>query len=301
MKHQWTVGTRGSKLALKQTEIVVGKLGRLYPDHHFDIRIIKTTGDSVWDTPLYLIGQKGLFIKEIEEALARGEIDLAVHSMKDLPTELLGGCAISAVLTREDPSDTFLSHKHSRLIDVPHGGRVGTSSMRRKAQLLAFRKDLEIVPLRGNVDTRVRKLTEQDLDGIILAHAGVIRMGLQSHVKEVLDMTVMVPPGGQGAIGIETRAADAAAELVQPLNDHITAREVQLERMFQTSVGGGCSVPLGVNARITAGGVTIHAVFGTEDGQIIFKRTAEAREDHAEDLVHKLVGELKQAQKAAQL
>ncbi len=301
MKHQWIVGTRGSKLALKQTEIVVGKLGRLYPDHAFDIRIIKTTGDSVWDTPLYLIGQKGLFIKEIEDALSRGEIDLAVHSMKDLPTELIGGCAISAVLTREDPSDTFLSHKHLRLIDVPHGGRVGTSSMRRKAQLLAFRKDLEIVPLRGNVDTRVRKLTEQDLDGIILARAGVIRMGLQSHIKEILDVKVMVPPGGQGAIGIETRAGDDAAALVRPLNDRVTAREVQLERMFQTSIGGGCSVPLGVNARIAAGGVTIHAVFGTEDGRIVFKRTAAAPEDQAEDLVKELVADLKQAQQAAQL
>jgi hydroxymethylbilane synthase len=301
MKQQWIVGTRGSKLALRQTEIVVGNLAGLYPDHTFDIRIIKTTGDSVWETPLYQIGQKGLFIKEIEEALSRGEIDFAVHSMKDLPTELVGGCAISAVLTREDASDTFLSHRHVRLIDVPAGGRVGTSSMRRKAQLLAFRKDLQIVPLRGNVDTRVRKLTEQDLDGIILARAGVLRMGLEAHVKEILDVQVMVPPAGQGAIGIETRAGDEAALLVQPLHDRAAGREVQLERMFQTAVGGGCSVPLGVNARISAGGVTIHAVFGTEDGRIIFKQTAAGPEEQADDLVEALAADLKEAQKAAQL
>jgi hydroxymethylbilane synthase len=296
MKKKWIVGTRGSKLALTQTELVISKLKAIYPDMDFGINIIKTTGDSVWNTPLYLIGEKGLFIKEIEEALARGDADLAVHSMKDLPTDLLRGLAVSAILEREDPRDTFISLKYSRLADTPQGARIGTSSMRRKAQLLAFRKDLEIVPLRGNVDTRLKKLNEDSLDGIILAHAGVRRMGFADRVTEVIPFDVMISPSGQGAIGIETRAGDEAVELVRPLNDEATAFEVALERQFQTGVGGGCSVPLGVNASLKDGRVTLHAVFGAEDGTIIFREHAEGAEEEGEALVQGLLKGLKKAQ-----
>ncbi len=297
MKKKWTVGTRGSRLALTQAELVIGRLQALYPDLDFSIKIIKTTGDSVWSTPLYLIGEKGLFIKEIEEALARDDADLAVHSMKDLPTDLLGGLAVSAILEREDPRDTFISVKYDRLADTPEGARIGTSSMRRKAQLLAFRKDFEITPLRGNVDTRLRKLEEQELDGVILAHAGVRRMGFAERVREVLPFDVMVPPSGQGAIGIETRAGSEAAELVRSLDDATTAFEVALERKFQIGVGGGCSVPLGVNATLRDSRVTIHAVFGAEDGTIIFKESAEGASEEGEALVEKLLRALMKARK----
>jgi hydroxymethylbilane synthase len=295
MKKHWIVGTRGSKLALIQTEIVIGELQVLYPSLSFETRIIKTTGDSVWDTPLYLIGEKGLFIKEIEEALVRNDIDLAVHSMKDLPTDMLGGLSMSAILARRDPRDTFVSLKYSRLSDVPLGARIGTSSMRRKTQLLAARPDLEIVPLRGNVDTRIGKLEAQGLDGIILAYAGVKRMGLEDRVREMIPLDIMVPPSGQGAIGIETRADDAAAGLVRPLDDPPTRFEVGLERTFQTGVGGGCSVPLGVNARLAGHRVTLRVVFGAEDGTIIFKECAEGPEAEAEDLVRRLLEGLKRA------
>ncbi len=298
MKKTWIVGTRGSKLALRQTEIVKEALGRLYPDFDFPTKIIKTTGDSVWDTPLYLIGQKGLFIKEIEEALQRKEIDLAVHSMKDLPTELLGGLTISAVLPREDPHDTFVSLKYDRLADVPVRARVGTSSMRRKAQLLNFREDLEVVALRGNVDTRIRKLKEQDLDGIILAHAGVKRMGFEDQVREVLPFDVMIPPGGQGAIGIETRSDDGAVDIVRALNDSRSEFEVTTERKFQAAVGGGCSVPLGINAALTNNRVTLHAVFGAEDGTIIFKQVLSGAKEQADELVGQLLDGLRRAQSA---
>jgi hydroxymethylbilane synthase len=220
-------GNEGSKLALVQTRIVVGQLRGLYPEFDFTVRTIKTTGDTVWDTPLYLIGQKGLFIKEIEEALASGEIDLAVHSIKDLPTELLDGLALTAVLPREDPRDAFLSLTHDRLSHVPKGAAIGTSSMRRKAQLLAARADLDVVPLRGNVDTRLRKLREQNLDGIILACAGVTRMGLAEAITEVPPSTSWLPPCGQGAIGVETIAGGDAARLVKPLDHAPTAFEVQ--------------------------------------------------------------------------
>ncbi len=296
MKKKWIVGTRGSKLALTQTELVISLLKARYPDCDFTVSIIKTTGDSVWDTPLYLIGEKGLFIKEIEEALVRGEADLAVHSMKDLPTELGQGLALSALLTRVDPHDAFVSNKHEHLADAPKGARIGTSSMRRKAQLLAARPDFEVIPLRGNVDTRMRKLADQDLDAVILAYAGMKRMGFADRVRELIPYEVMVPPSGQGAIGIETRADDEAAGLVRPLDDPPTRFEVGLERMFQTGVGGGCSVPLGVNAALSDGRVTIHAVFGAEDGTIIFKEQAEGAEAEGEALTQRLLEGLKRAQ-----
>lgn len=295
MKKHWIVGTRGSKLALTQTEMVIGELQALYPSFDFETRIIKTTGDSVWDTPLYLIGEKGLFIKEIEEALVRNDVDLAVHSMKDLPTDLAGGLSISAMLPRVDPHDTFVSLKYARLADTPQGARIGTSSMRRKAQLLAARPDLEIVPLRGNVDTRMKKLDAQNLDGIILAYAGIRRMGLEDRVTEMIPFDVMIPPSGQGAIGIETRAEDDAADMVGPLNDGTTRFEVGLERAFQTGVGGGCSVPLGVNARLSGNRVTLRAVFGGDDGTIIFKECMEGPRQDADRLVTRLLEGLRRA------
>jgi len=293
MKKTWTVGTRGSKLALTQTNLVIELLKGIYPSFDFAIEIIKTTGDSVWDTPLYLIGEKGLFIKEIEEALARGTIDLAVHSMKDLPTDLHEGCSLSAVLPREDPRDTFVSLTYERLTDTPPGGRIGTSSMRRKAQLLVNRPDLEIVPLRGNVDTRLRKLAEEGLDGVILAYAGLKRMGFAGRVKEMLPLEIMVPPSGQGAIGIETRASDQAEALVAPLDHPATRFEVTLERLFQVGVGGGCSVPLGINVSLSEERVTLRAVFGTEEGRIIFRDRAEGAKEEAEEMVGRMLGELK--------
>lgn len=295
MKKHWIVGTRGSKLALTQTNIVTGALQTLYPSFEFETRVIKTTGDSVWDTPLYLIGEKGLFIKEIEEALVRGDIDVAVHSMKDLPTDLAPGLSLSAMLPREDPRDTFISLKYGRLADVPPRARIGTSSMRRRAQILASRPDLEIVPLRGNVDTRLRKLESEELDGIILACAGVRRMGLEGRVRELLPFDVMIPPSGQGAIGIETKAAGDAAALVSPLDHQATRFEVGLERAFQTGVGGGCSVPLGVNAELSGERVRLRAVFGSEDGTIIFKESAEGARDEGEALVARLLGGLRKA------
>ncbi len=289
MKKHWIVGTRGSKLALTQTKMVIGSLQALYPSCEFETRIIKTTGDSVWDTPLYLIGEKGLFIKEIEEALVREEIDLAVHSMKDLPTDLAGGLTISAMLPRVDPRDTFVSLKYDRLADTPQGARIGTSSIRRRVQLLAARPDFEVVPLRGNVDTRIKKLEAQDLDGIILAYAGVKRMGMEGRVREMIPYDVMIPLSGQGAIGIETKAAGDAAELVNPLDDAPTRFEVGLERAFQAGVGGGCSVPLGVNASLSGMRVTIRAVFGTDDGTIIFKESAEGPKEEGERMVARLL------------
>lgn len=273
MKKKWIVGTRGSKLALKQTEIVIKSLEKLYPDKEFSVKLIKTTGDTVWDTPLHLIGGKGLFVKEIEDALLKNDIDMAVHSMKDLPTGLEDGLVIGAVLEREDPRDVFISEIYGSIQDLSEGSRIGTSSMRRKSQILHFRRGLEVVPLRGNVDTRLKKLHSQSLDGIILAYAGVKRMGFEGYIKEIIPFEIMVPPSGQGAIGIEIRDDGDSINLTKPLNHLKTQREITIERGLQSMIGGGCQVPLGINVSISGNMLTLHFVLGREDGGILAKET----------------------------
>ncbi len=271
MKKRWIVGTRGSKLALKQAELTIGALKEIYPDCNFTTKIIKTTGDTVWDSPLHLIGQKGLFVKEIEEALLKGEIDIAVHSMKDLPTEIDNKLIIAAILEREDPRDVFISLAYKSLSGIKKNAKIGTGSARRKSQLLHFNQSIEVVNLRGNVDTRIRKLKEQGLDGIILAYAGVKRMGFEDIITEVLPFDIMVPPSGQGAIGIETRDEDEALKMLKPLNDEKSFLEVTIERKLQSAIGGGCQVPLGINAAILEDKVQLHVVLGKEDGEFYFK------------------------------
>jgi hydroxymethylbilane synthase len=285
MKTRWVLGTRGSKLALRQTEIVIGRLQALYPDYQFTAEIIKTTGDTIWDKPLHLIGGKGLFVKEIEEALLAGRIDMAVHSVKDMPVELPEGLLLGAVLERENPRDAFISVTHERFADVGPGGRIGTGSLRRKAQILHLNGKLDVVPLRGNVDTRLRKLREQGLDAIVLACAGVKRMGLAEHITEILSFDMMVPPSGQGAIGIETRDETQLLDLLKPLDHEQTMFEVSVERKLQALIGGGCSVPLGINASLADGRLTIHTAFGTEEGELLVKQQVNGRPIEADALI----------------
>lgn len=285
MKQKWILGTRGSKLALRQSEIVKAQLSSLYPASSFEVRIIKTTGDSVWNTPLYLIGQKGLFVKEIEEALVRGEIDFAVHSMKDLPTELFDGLTLGAVLEREDPRDSLLSLTFASLDALPDRARIGTSSMRRQSQLIAFNSAFNVEPLRGNVDTRIRKLHEQGLDAIILAWAGVKRMGFADQVKQILPLDLMVPAGGQGAIGIETRNEDEVLSLLRPLNHYATAFEVGVERRIQRALGGGCSVPFGVNASLSGDELTIHTAYAAERDHGLMRHKVTGGKEEEERLI----------------
>jgi hydroxymethylbilane synthase len=297
MKKKWTVGTRGSKLALKQAEIVIQALKKLYPYNEFAIKIIKTTGDTIWDKPLHLIGGKGLFVKEIEYALLKNEIDMAVHSMKDLPTELENGLAIGAVLEREDPRDVFISSIYESIQDIPEGSRIGTSSTRRKSQILHFKRGLEIVPLRGNVDTRIKKLHSHGLDGIILAYAGVKRMGFDNYIKEVLPFEIMVPPSGQGAIGIETRDESDFIKLLKPLNHENTFREVTIERELQAMIGGGCQVPLGINADIAGNTLTLHVVLGREDGELLAKEVCIEDVKNVKDTMSRILQIIRDKQK----
>ena len=291
MNKTWIVGTRGSKLALKQTEIVVNQLQQTYPGNTFQVKIIKTMGDTVWDKPLHLIGGKGLFVKEIEEELLAGTIDFAVHSMKDMPTELEQKLAIGAILKREDPRDVFLSLKYKNFEDVPDGGRIGTNSLRRQSQIL-FHKNLNVIPIRGNVDTRIRKMESEDLDGILLAYAGVARMGFVSQIREVLPFDIMVPPSGQGAIGVETRNENEMLSMLEPLNDEKSFKEVTIERNLQIKIGGGCNIPLGINAAIDEQTLILNIFFGTENGVVLIKDRQVGEVEDAERLINSAVVKL---------
>ncbi len=289
MKRKWRIGTRGSSLAIKQTDIVVEKLKRIYPGIEIEIKTIKTKGDTVWDRPLHLIGGKGLFVKEIEESLMEDQIDMAVHSAKDLPTGLAGGLVIGAVLEREDPRDVFVSNTYNNLNELKQEAMIGTSSLRRKAQLLNLKKGLNIVDLRGNVDTRIRKMGEKNLDGIILAFAGVKRMGFHDKIKEILPVDIMVPAAGQGAIGIEARNEEEVLELLMPLNHEKSLKEITIERGLQARIGGGCQVPLGINASVSGNNLTLHIILAKENGEIIVKERYTGDTDRAEDIIETFI------------
>ncbi|MCB2225233.1 MAG: hydroxymethylbilane synthase [Desulfarculaceae bacterium] len=248
-----TIATRGSKLALAQAGWIASRLSELHPGLTVEMNIIKTTGDKILDVPLAQVGGKGLFVKEIEDALLAGAADLAVHSMKDVPSELPQGLTLGAVARREDPRDALISPIAVEIKNLPSGARVGTSSLRRQAQLLALRPNLEIVPLRGNVDTRLRKLEEEGLDAIILAEAGLSRLGLEVE-RALIPIEQMLPAVGQGALGLEMRADDPLVrELIAPLNHPDTAAAVDAERAFLARLEGGCQVPIAGHAVVENG------------------------------------------------
>ena len=235
--------------------------------HQVELEIIKTTGDKITDVALAKVGTKGMFTKEIEEALAAGRVDLAVHSLKDLPTELPKGFEICAITGRQDPRDAFCSRHYAKIEDLPKGARVGTSSLRRQAQLKAIRPDLDIHPLRGNVDTRLRKLEQGDYDAIILAAAGLKRLGKTELIKQIISAEIMCPAAGQGALGVEIREGDAkTGELLAFLDDPNARAATTCERALLNSLGGGCQVPIGAFAEVRpADGNSAWAHRDTED------------------------------------
>ncbi len=262
------LGTRGSQLALWQARHVASLLESSWPDLKVEIKTIKTTGDKILDVALSKIGDKGLFTKEIEKELLAGEIDIAVHSMKDLPSELPPGLCIAAVLEREDPRDVLLSHKSFALAQLPPAARIGTSSLRRIAQLKAWRDDLELVDIRGNVETRVRKMREQDLDGIILAYAGVKRLGLEGMISDYLPMQLVLPAVGQGMIAVEARDGDKAVfELTATINHQESLSASLAERAFLRELEGGCQVPVASIAEWQEGQLHIRGLVASLDGK----------------------------------
>jgi hydroxymethylbilane synthase len=264
------IGSRGSQLALWQANHISTLLRER--GHEVEIEIIKTTGDKITDVALAKVGTKGMFTKEIEEALADGRVDLAVHSLKDLPTELPPGFELVAVTTRVNPRDVFLSVKYESVNALPQGARVGTSSLRRQAQLKTVRRDLAIHSLRGNVDTRVRKLEEGEYDAIILAAAGLTRLGKTQWVREVLSESFMCPAAGQGALGIEIRKGDVAMrEHLTFLNDSAARAATTCERALLNKLGGGCQVPIGAFAEMDGGALRLTAIVARPDGSEVLR------------------------------
>lgn len=300
MKKRIAVGTRGSALALRQAELVV----RALQEHHrgvvFEKKVIRTLGDRVSSLPLSRIGGRGLFVKEIENALLEGEIDMAVHSVKDLPARLPPGLILAAVPLREDPRDAWVSPRGRRLVELSPGDRVGTSSLRRAAQLLHYRPGLRIVPLRGNLHTRLRKAEE--LEGIVVALAGMRRLGLEEQVTEVLSPALCLPAVGQGALGVEVRLADEEAqELARPLNHLPTFRAVAAERSFLDRVEGGCQVPVAARAVEEGGSLFLAGMVAGVGGEPFFYDEMQGAAERADELGRALADRLRQAGAAAVL
>ncbi|MBI4842628.1 MAG: hydroxymethylbilane synthase [candidate division NC10 bacterium] len=303
------IGTRGSQLALWQANHVAERLRAALAGLSVRLETIKTTGDRILDVPLAAIGGKSLFVKEIEEALLEARVDLAVHSMKDVPADLPPGLTIAAVTLREDPSDVLISRTGARLKDLPPGARVGTSSLRRQAQLLHYRPDLAVVGLRGNLDTRIRKLTGEGLDAIVVAAAGVKRLGWMDRISEFLSPDVCLPAIGQGALGIEMRESrvesrePSMATIVEVLDHPETHTAVRAERAFLRRLGGGCQVPFAAHAEIAEGHLFLRGLVATPDGRHLLRgeRRGTANEGEAvgialaEDLLARGATEILQA------
>lgn len=267
MNRQLRIGTRGSVLAVTQAEHVAAELTRRCADLAPLLVKIKTSGDKFAHIPLSRVGGKGLFIKEIEEALQDDRVDLAVHSMKDVPTEIASGLTIAAVLERGDPSDALVSRHGKRLDALPAGAKIGTSSLRRQAQLLHYRRDLTVVPLRGNLDTRLRKLRTEALDALVVATAGVYRLGRQDEITEILPPEISLPAVGQGALGLEIRMQDHKVHhWVAPLNHGPSALTVAAERAFLARLGGGCQVPIAAYGQLDGDELHLTALVSMPDG-----------------------------------
>jgi hydroxymethylbilane synthase len=310
-KNKVVIGTRGSKLALWQAEWIGSELQRLHPALDIELSKIKTTGDRILDVPLAQVGGKGLFVKEIEEAMLRKEADIAVHSMKDVPTEFPEGLHLAVICQREDPKDALVvSEKFnpptpalkkggkagsekvehgtgtkSLLYALPQGVRIGTSSLRRSCQLLSIRPDFKIAQLRGNLDTRLRKLDEGRFDAIILAAAGIKRLGLSDRITEILPFEISLPAIGQGAIGIECRSDDEFIHgLIAPLDHPSTSVCVKAERAFLRRLEGGCQVPIAAHARLDTSSLIIDGLVGSISGDRIIKGRIEGKPEQAEQL-----------------
>lgn len=286
------IGSRGSTLALAQANWVKRQIEVHIRDAQVELTVIKTSGDQVVDRPIAAVGGKGVFTKEIEEALLKNDIDLAVHSMKDLPTELPAGLIIAALPKREDARDALVSRSGQGLKALPRGARLATGSLRRQAQLLHCRRDLAVVAIRGNVDTRLRKLDEGEADALVMAAAGLRRIGREERITEYLSDEVCVSAAGQGALGIEARADGTARELVAFLHDADTGAEVAAERAMLERLGGGCHVPIGARARVEGETLKMIGAVASPNGITLCKGIIEGRLTIAREIGRRLAEQL---------
>ena len=287
------IATRKSPLAMWQAEHVADALRAAHPGINVEIHGMSTQGDKILDTPLAKIGGKGLFVKELEARMLEGDADIAVHSMKDVPVELPDGLHLAVIMQREDPRDAFVSNNYASLEELPEGAVVGTSSLRRQCQLSDRRPDLVIKSLRGNVNTRLRKLDDGEYDAVILAAAGLIRLGFGERIRSSIDPEDSLPAIGQGAVGIECRADDPRInELLAPLHHADTATRVLAERAMNTRLEGGCQVPIGGHAVLEGEEIWMRGLVGTVDGSEIIRAEIRGPRDQAEALGTALADEL---------
>ncbi|KPK39644.1 MAG: porphobilinogen deaminase [Gammaproteobacteria bacterium SG8_47] len=287
------IATRKSQLALWQAEYVRGLLQKAHPGLDVELVTMTTKGDKILDAPLAKVGGKGLFVKELEQAMLSGDADIAVHSMKDVPVELPDGLHLPVVCPREDPRDAFVSRHSSGFLELPAGARVGTSSLRRQCQLREQRPDLEFIDLRGNVNTRLNKLDADEYDAIILASAGLRRLGLGDRITEYLSPEVSLPAIGQGAVGIECRNDDARVNaLIAPLNDADTFVRVRAERAMNARLQGGCQVPIAGYAELGHGVIVLRGLVGRPDGSQVVRGDISGRPEDAEELGNVLAEDL---------
>lgn len=280
------VGTRGSNLALIQTNWAIDRLKEKFPEVEFEVKIIKTKGDKILHLSLDKIGDKGLFVKEIESQLLEGEIDLAVHSMKDMPAEVVEGLKFAAVPKREDPRDVIILREGLNSFDeLPIGATIGTGSKRRKYQLLRKRPDLNIVPIRGNIETRISKIESENLDGIVLAASGVIRADLEEKITEFLPVDLMIPAPAQGALALEIRENDEELEkMIDTIKDEISQIQTDAERSYLAGIDGSCHIPMGAYCEVDGEKLTLTGIFGDEDGEKITIASLEGDRDNPKEL-----------------
>ncbi len=291
------IGTRGSKLALWQAEYIKSELLKYHENLDIELKLIKTKGDKILDVALSKIGDKGLFTKELEEQLLNNEIDLAVHSLKDLQTLLFPGLKVGAITKRHEVEDVFIGkYKGQTIFDIPEGGTVATGALRRRSQLKHLRPDINIVELRGNVPGRIQKFLDSDWDGIILARAGVERLGLENHISSIISLDYLLTAPGQGALGIEIREDDnRVQEIISVLNDKNTELCVRAERQFLKSLEGGCQAPIAAFAKVLSNGLLLDGFAGSIDGSVTFRKRLKGKVNHSEELGEKLAQEILEA------
>jgi len=284
------VGTRGSKLALTQTKWVISKLKEKHHDVDFEIKIIKTKGDLIQNVALDKIGDKGLFTKEIEDQLLNNEIDMAVHSMKDMPSSLPEGLRFSHTPKREDVRDILILKEGYKSIDeLPKGAKIGTGSKRRKYQLLNNRPDLDIVPIRGNIDTRVKKIYTENLDGVVLAAAGISRVSMEIENSILIPVDVVIPAPAQGALAIEIRENDEVVDnIIKAIKDDITEIQVKAERAFLDGISGSCHIPIGAYCYINNEELTLIGLYGDEEGKVLIKKQIKGKVGSEKELGYEL-------------
>ena len=289
------IATRKSILALWQSEHIKARIESKHDDIRVELVGMKTKGDVILDTPLAKIGGKGLFTKELEDSMLKGETDIAVHSLKDVPVVFPEGLRLAAICSREDTRDAMISEKFAKFSDLPHGAKVGTTSLRRKMQLLIMRPDLEIISLRGNVQTRLRKLKEGEFDAIILAMAGINRLNIKAEVAHIytFGFDEMIPAMGQGALGVEARDEKKILDKISFLNDENAVIETTIERDFVSVLEGGCQVPIGISARLKGDEISIDAIVGLPDGSEFIKDSLKTSKDKfqsiGKELAHKFI------------